>query len=170
VGVEVVTVGAEDAAEAVGRVGDLDLERGQPAFEEGTEEAWAGGGAVRRGGPLGQPCLEPVLFVAVDEVVVVVAGEEDEALAGQLGLDQVEQAAGSVDGVVDRAEEEVEEVAEEDQLVDVLQRRRQPFEEELLGEQVAPGPGAEVGVGDDQRAASRRIFTDSGAGASSSRG
>ena len=87
--VEVVAVGAEDAGEAVGRVGDLDLHPGQARFEEALEEAragrLAGRAAVRAQGlAAGQRRLEPVLFVAVDEVVVVVAGEEDEALAGQL--------------------------------------------------------------------------------------
>ena len=40
--VEVVAVGAEDAGEAVGRVGDLDLHPGQPMLEKLLEEAGAG--------------------------------------------------------------------------------------------------------------------------------
>ena len=116
-------MGAEDAGEAVGRVGDLDLDPGQPAFEEGAgrrpgpaariARCRSGRGARRR-----PARLQPVLFVAVDEVVVVVAGEEDEALAGQLLGDQRSRPVEDVDRVADRAEEEVEEVAEEDQLVD----------------------------------------------------
>ena len=151
--VEVVAVGAEDAGEGVGRVGDLDLDPRQAAFEEGAEVAGAdGGGAVGGAVSLGQLRLEPVLLVAVDEVVVVVAGEEDEPAAGHLLRDQRQQPVGGVDRFLDRAEEEVEEVAEEDQLIDVVQRRRQPLERELLAQQVAPGPGTEVRVGDDQSA------------------
>src|ERR1700710_1665101 len=145
-----VAMGAEDVAEAVGRVGDLDLDPGQAALEEFAEEDRAG----REAGPVagGQLRLQPVLLVAVDEVVVVVAGGEDEAAADHLRGDQRQQAVGGLDRVVDRAEEEVEENAEEDQLVDAGELGRQPLEEELLAQQVTPGPGAEVGVGDDQRA------------------
>ena len=165
--VEVVAVGAEHAGELVGRVGDLDLDPRQAAAEEGAEEARAdmvgviGGAAALRGRrePGGELRLEPVLGVAVDEVVVVVAGEEDEPLAGQLLGDQAQQPVGGVDRLPDRAEEEVEEVAEEDQLVDPLQGRRQPFEEELLAQEIPPRPGAEVGVGDDQRRAQARDST-----------
>ena len=82
----------------------------------------------------------------------MVAGKEDEALAAQLGGDQAQQPGRGVDGLADRAEEEVEEVAEEDQLVDALELRLQPLEKEVLAQQVAPGPGAEVGVGDDEGA------------------
>ena len=81
--------------------------------------------------------------------MVVVAGEEDEPLARQPLGDQPQQPVGGVDRLADRAEEEVEQVAEEDQLVDALQRRRQPLQEGLLAQQVPPRPGAEVGVGDD---------------------
>ena len=130
--IEVVAVGAEDAGEAVGRVGDLDLDPRQPPGEEGAEEAGAGlclvvagkavgFGKVGRREAGGKLRLEPVLGVAMDEVVVVVAGEEDESLAGQLLGDQAQQPVGGVDRVPDRAEEEVEEIAEEDQLVDPLQ-------------------------------------------------
>src|SRR6185312_7989099 len=86
--IEVVAVGAEDTGKAVGRVGDLDLDPGQAVLEEALEEGRAGWlldrGAVRTEGfAARQRRLQLVLFVAVDEVVVVVAGEEDEALAGQ---------------------------------------------------------------------------------------
>jgi hypothetical protein len=97
-----------------------------------------------------QPRLEPVLVVAVDEMVVVVTGEEDQPPALQLRRNRRQQPISGIDRVVDRAKEEVEEVAEEDQLIDSLQRRRQPLEKELLCQQIAPRPGAEVGVGDDQ--------------------
>ena len=157
-GVEVVAVGAEHAGEAVGRVGDLDLDAGQATGEEGAEEARPRRGGVggrltaqQRRPPGGELRLEPVLEIAVDEVMVVVAGEEDQPLAAELGGDQVEQAGGSIDCLANRAEEEVEEIAEEDQLVDAVEPGRQPLEEELLTQQVAPGPGPEVGVGDDQR-------------------
>jgi hypothetical protein len=43
----------------------------------------------------GQRRLEAVLFVAVDEVVIVVAGEEDEALAGKTVGKQRQQAEAS---------------------------------------------------------------------------
>ena len=126
-GVEVVPVGAEHAGEAVGRVGDLDLHPGQAAGEEGAEVAGPGEppnrrrlAAEQRRAPGGELRLEPVLDVAVNEVVVVVAGEEDEPLAGQVLGDQAQQPVGRIDRVADRAEEEVEEVAEEDQLVDAL--------------------------------------------------
>ncbi len=89
-GIEVVAVGAEDAGELVGRVGDLDLHPRQLALEKGTEEIRPGGAAWRNRVAAGQRRLEPVLLVAMDEVVVVVAGEEDEPLAGQLRRDQVE--------------------------------------------------------------------------------
>jgi hypothetical protein len=46
----------------------------------------------KKPGPGGKLCLEAVLEVAVDEVVIVVAGEKDQALADQAGGDQVEQA------------------------------------------------------------------------------
>ena len=85
VGVEVVPVGEEDVGEAVGRVGDLDLDPGQAALEEGAE---VGGPGTEIGlpgrAPGGDRRLEAVLGVAVDEMVVVVAGEEDQPLAAQL--------------------------------------------------------------------------------------
>ena len=67
----------------------------------------------------------------------MVAGEEDEALAGQLLGDQPQQARGGVDRVGDRAEEEVEEVAEQDHLVDAVEAGREALEEEVLAQQVA---------------------------------
>jgi hypothetical protein len=152
--VEVVAVRAEDAGAGVGRVGDLDLDAGQAALEEPLEELGAGrlGGRhalVVRALAAGERRLDhAVLVVAVDEVVVVVAGEEDEAPAPQPLRDQRQQAGGGVDRVGDRAEEEVEEVTEQDHLVDPVEGGGQPIEEELLAEQVAAGPGAEVRVGD----------------------
>jgi hypothetical protein len=168
--IEIVAVSAEDAGEAVGRVGDLDLDPRQAPGEEGAEEAGAGPGLVVGGEALsfgevgwreagGKLRLEPVLGVAMNEVMVVVAGEKDESLAGQLLGDQAQQPVGGVDRVPDRAEEEVEEVAKEDQLVDPLQLWRQPFEKHLLAQQVAPGPGPEVRVGDDQSRAQAREST-----------
>ncbi len=47
--VEVVAVRAEDAAELVGRVGDLDLDPGQAPGEEGAEEAGARAGGALAG-------------------------------------------------------------------------------------------------------------------------
>jgi hypothetical protein len=168
--IEVVAMAAEDAGEAVGRVGDLDLDPRQPPGEEGAEEAGTGPGLVVAGEAVsfgkvgrreagGKLRLEPVLGVAMDQVMIVVASEEDESLAGQLLGDQPQQPVGGVDRVPDRAEEEVEEVAEEDQLVDSPQMRRQPFEERLLAQQVPPGPGAKVSVGDDQSRAQARDST-----------
>ncbi len=140
--IEVVTVSTEHAGEAVSRIGDLDLDSGQPPGKEGAEEAGAnpvgviGGPAplLRRRKPGRQLRLQPVLGVAVDQVVVVVAGEEDEPLPRQLLGNQSQQAVGGIDGVADRTEEEVEEVAEKDQLVDPVQLRRQPFQKGLLAE------------------------------------
>jgi hypothetical protein len=84
-----------------------------------------------------------IVAVGAEDVAATVAG------IGDLDLDSRQA---PLDRLLDRTEEEVEEVAEEDQLVDPLQRRCQPLEEELLTQQVPPGPGAEVGVGDDQGA------------------
>ncbi len=95
--VEVVAVGAEDAAELVGGVGDLDLDPGQAALEEGLEEGRAGRGVAGRRRAPRQRRLQPVLLVAVDQVVVVVAGEEDEPLPSQVLGDQPQQAVGRLD-------------------------------------------------------------------------
>jgi len=84
--IEVVPVGAEDAGEAVSRVGNLDLDAGQTAGKKGAEETRARGGRVerrlaaqQRRPARRQLCLKAVLDVAVNEVVIVVAGKEDQS-------------------------------------------------------------------------------------------
>ena len=95
--IEVVAVGTEHAGEAVSRVSDLDL-----AHRAGGGRGTSGrslGLAARTRAPARRSAavparrqlrLEAVLEVAVDEVMVVVAGEEDQPLADQVGSDQVE--------------------------------------------------------------------------------
>jgi hypothetical protein len=69
-------------------------------------------------------------------MVIVVAGEKDQSLTGQALGNQAQQTIGRVDRLADGTEEKIEKVAEEDQLIDALQSRRQPLEEELLAQQV----------------------------------
>ena len=85
-------------------------------------------------------------------MVIVVAGEEHDPAAGQALGDQVEESLRALDRVLDGREQEVEEVAEEDQLVDVVQVRREPLERVRVGEEVVAGPRSEMGVGDRQGA------------------
>jgi hypothetical protein len=82
--------------------------------------------------------------------VVVVALRVDEALALQPLAQQVEQTARGGQAVRDLSEQEVEQVAQEDDLIDVQMRleQREPLR---LAQQVLARPRTEVRVRDHQR-------------------
>jgi hypothetical protein len=89
--VQVVPVRTEHVAEGVGRVADVDLDAFEPFLEEAAE---AGGPLQRVASQLGAPFqLDQRCGISGDEIVVVVALAEDEALALQPFAQEVEQAA-----------------------------------------------------------------------------
>ena len=73
-------------------------------------------------------------------------------LPAELVGEQREERVGGGEGVGDGGEEEVEEVAEDDQLVDRLELRGQALQGPVVAQEVVAGPGTEVGVGDDKGA------------------
>jgi hypothetical protein len=83
-------------------------------------------------------------------VVVVITGEEDDSLAPQLALQEVE-APGLAEGVLHRREEEVEDVPQQDHLVDLVEPGLQPLQRVPVRQERITGPGAEVHVGDRKR-------------------
>jgi hypothetical protein len=151
--VQVVPVRTEHVAEGVRRVADLDLDAFEALLEEPAEAAGPLQRIVRplRGAVEAQFQLDQRLGIPRHEIVVVVALQEDEALALELLAYEVEQAVGGGQCVFDLGEQEVEQVAEHDQLVDV-QVRLEQRELLRLAQQVLPRPRAEVRVRDHQRA------------------
>jgi hypothetical protein len=129
-GVEVVAVEKQHAADPVGGVGDLHLHARHPALEVAAQPVLLARLApgCPRVDAVGDPQPHGLLELAHHGVVVVVAGEEHRALAVQALGDQVEKALRLGDRVLDGREQEVEQVAEQDQLVDVVEMRRETFE------------------------------------------
>ena len=147
-------VAADDVAHPMGRVLDPHLARGQPTFEEALEvvvrpQAGAEGGCVL---PRREHLLGQVFELAGHDVAVVVAGQPHHALAAEPVREQAEERVGGRERVGHAREEEIEQVAEQDQLVDVLQMGREARKRPVVAEQVVAGPGAEVGVRDDEGA------------------
>jgi hypothetical protein len=152
-GVEVVAVEKQHAADPVGGVGDLHLHARHPALEVAAQPVLLARLApgCPRVDAVGNPEPHGLLELAHHGVVVVVAGEEHHALAVQALGDQVEKPLRLGDRVLDGGEQEVEQVAEQDQLVDVVEMRRETFERVGVRQQVVARPGTEVGVRDRQR-------------------
>jgi hypothetical protein len=102
--VEIVPVSAEHAGERVGGVSDVDLDPVEPALEEAAEEvdpAQLGGELVTRAAGR-QLELDQGLLRALHQMVVVVTGQEHEALALELFADWVKQAVGGAERIPQR--------------------------------------------------------------------
>jgi hypothetical protein len=84
-------------------------------------------------------------------VVIVVAREEDNAPSLHLALQEVEERLGLLERVLDGREQEIEDVAEQDDLVDLVELRREPLQGELVRQERIARPGAEMHVGDRER-------------------
>ena len=85
-------------------------------------------------------------------MVVVVAGDEHHALALELLAQQLEEGLGLRERSLHPAELDVEHVAEEDELVDVVEVRGQSPAGDRPREQAVGGPGAEMEIGDHEGA------------------
>jgi hypothetical protein len=130
--VQVVAVSQQDVADGIARVDDLRLDARQPPVEKSLEEV-----PVFRGErPLQLLALHSAGHLRLDgrterpdhDVVVVITGEEDDSLAPQLALQEVEEAPGLAEGVLHRREEEVEDVPQQDHLVDLVEPGLQPLQ------------------------------------------
>jgi hypothetical protein len=99
--------------------------------------------AVGSGGHLQ---LDQGAQLAHRDVVVVVAREEHDALALELLADELEERVGFGERLLDAREEEVEHVAEQDELVDAVEVRGEQLARLRPGKDRVAGPGAEVEV------------------------
>ena len=128
--VEVVAVAAQDVAELVGRIGDDALDARQPAVEEALEEVALRRERVReRGFVAGDHLqLDRGAELAHDDVVIVVSAGEDDALTRHLLRQEREESIRLRECVLHRGEQEVEQVAEQDQLVHVVERVADPVD------------------------------------------
>ena len=153
-GVEVVAVAEVDLADAVVRVCQLELDALELAVEVELGEV----PVLVLEEPPGLVAVDPpgdrVLGVLPqhphDDVVVVVAGGEDDPLALELVPEEVEERLGLFEGALHQAELDVEDVAKEDELVDVVEQRGEPLAGERPGEHAVGGPGPEVEIGDHE--------------------
>ena len=102
--------------------------------------------------PGGDLQLDRGAEVAHHDVVIVVAGEEHQPLAAQLLGQQVEERLGLSEGIFDRCEQQVEDIAEQDQLVDAVQVRLERVEREPVAQERIARPCTKVHVGDGKRA------------------
>ena len=153
-GVEVVAVEQQHVTHPVGGVGDLDLDLGHPAYEVAPQPVLLARAVPGRTGvdAIGDPQAHDLLQLADHRVVIVVAGKEHHAPAAQLCRDEVDESLSLGHGVLDRREQEVEQVAEQDQLVDVVEVGRESRQRVGVRQQVVARPRPEVRVGDRQGA------------------
>ena len=86
-----------------------------------------------------------------EQAMVVVAGNEDDVPAGERRADGAEELAGFEQRLAERAVAELDDVAEEDDPlgVDPLDGLEQPLAHRRPAQDVVPGSGAEMEVGDE---------------------
>ena len=151
VAVEVVAVGRVDiVAQPDPRIGDLDRGAGELANQR-RQRRRLGLDALlepERWLALEQASLEPGL----DEMMVVVAGDDDQLPFGH-GLGQLAQKwLGERERLIDRAVAQLDQIAEQDDAVARFERLEQRRAKRRAAQQVAASAGAEMKVGDDDGA------------------
>src|SRR3954447_18079497 len=134
-------------ADPVVRIRHRDLDAFEHALEEQLRELRSYLRVVPAGRDSG---LDVCAQRAQDQVMVVVAGDEDHALPLELLPYQLEERLRLLERPFHPSELDVEDVAEEDELVDVVEVWREPLARKRPGQQPVGGPGAEMEVGDDQ--------------------
>jgi hypothetical protein len=150
--VEVVPVRRVDVgAQPHARVGDVDTVAADPLGDARGRLRGAGAGTLlepERRAALERAPLEP----RGHERVVVVAGQQhDLGVRGQRGADALEHGARRVDGVDERTVAQLEDVAEQDEPVDVAERGLQRCTRLRKAQHVGLRPAGEVQVGEDER-------------------
>ena len=125
---------------------------GQPAVEEALEEVALCRERLReRDFVAGDHLqLDRRTELADDDVVIVFSAGEDDALARHLLRQEREESVRLCECVLDGGEQEVEQIAEQDQLVHALERVADPATGPLMLKQRLSGPSTEVRIGDDQ--------------------
>jgi hypothetical protein len=148
--VEVVAVAEHDLADAMARIGDLDLGVRKPPSQERLEEEASAPPLAQLvvGFGRGDPQLDQRLEPANEDVVIVVAGQPHQPLAGQRLCQQLDQPVGAFECVLDRREQQIDEVTEQHDLVCALELGTQRLASPGIGEQVIPRPRAKVCVRD----------------------
>ena len=107
-----------------------------------------------RSGSIQPPAFEPF----VEEMVVVVAGDEHHPAVADRGAQLLEEGARDVDRGGQGHVAKLHDVAEQDHLVDVLERRPQPLAKRGPSEQVDRAARGEVDVGEDDGGAHAPIL------------